>query len=354
MYSGCDESLSYAYEGTGKIWNRNKFEWYGERYSIGDIITCYADFESECGNILLSFAKNDLNIELEYRINYEDIHSGRLFSHIFIKNLSFQTNFGQLNTKYFLRSNFRLINDYDEDERILGRLDPSSKQECEVNIIMMVGLPGAGKSYWVEQHCRINRDKKYIILSTNNIIYKMKNNNCDCYFKIIDRATKCLKIMFDLVPSQKRNFIIDQANIYGNNRRHDNEYKRRRYKQLIYQQKFIPDSFINQMKVFYDVEYAELSFRYARHLVMFYCHQTQFIRQTLRKNNKRKEKQNNHWFHIKKNNSRSIQFSYYRHDNNIDLSSNDNHCLLLSHPKQYRRCLSTFDHHYCWNKSGSK
>ncbi|CAF1130276.1 unnamed protein product [Rotaria sordida] len=201
MYSGCDESLSYAYEGTGKIWNRNKFEWYGERYSIGDIITCYADFESECGNILLSFAKNDLNIELEYRINYEDIHSGRLFSHIFIKNLSLQVNFGQLNTKYFLRSNFRLINDYDEDERILGRLDPSSKQECEV--IMMVGLPGAGKSYWVERHCAINTDKKYVVLSTNNIIYQMKNNNCDCSYEMIDRATKCLKIIFDLALSQK-------------------------------------------------------------------------------------------------------------------------------------------------------
>ncbi|CAF1226672.1 unnamed protein product [Rotaria sordida] len=141
-----DESLSYGYEETG--------------YLVDDIITCYANFESECGNILLSFAKNDLNIELEYRINYEDIHSGRLFSHIFIKNLSFQINFGQLNTKYFLQSNFRLINDYDEDERTRGRLDPSSKQECE-------------------------------------------NNNCDCYYKIIDRATKCLKIMFDLASSQK-------------------------------------------------------------------------------------------------------------------------------------------------------
>ncbi|CAF4277414.1 unnamed protein product, partial [Rotaria sordida] len=79
-----DESLSYGYEETG--------------YLVDDIITCYANFESECGNILLSFAKNDLNIELGYRINYEDIHSGRLFSHIFIKNLSFQINFGQLNT----------------------------------------------------------------------------------------------------------------------------------------------------------------------------------------------------------------------------------------------------------------
>jgi len=37
-----DECLSYGYEETGKIWTKNQFEWYGEQYSIGDIITCYA------------------------------------------------------------------------------------------------------------------------------------------------------------------------------------------------------------------------------------------------------------------------------------------------------------------------
>lgn len=37
-----DEYLSYGYEETGKFWTKNEFEWYGEKYSIGDIITCYA------------------------------------------------------------------------------------------------------------------------------------------------------------------------------------------------------------------------------------------------------------------------------------------------------------------------
>lgn len=39
---------------------------------------------------------------------------------------------------------------------------------------MMVGLPGSGKSVWVKQHCEINPEKKYFILSTNNIILQMK------------------------------------------------------------------------------------------------------------------------------------------------------------------------------------
>ncbi|CAF4937640.1 unnamed protein product, partial [Rotaria sp. Silwood1] len=327
-----DELLSFGYEGTGKIWTGNQFEWYGEQYSVGDIITCYADFESERGHVLLSFAKNDLNFELAYRINSEDFHSRPLFPHIFIKNISYQVNFGQLNTKYSLRPGFCFINDYEEDDRIRGTLGPSSKEECEV--IMMVGLPGAGKSFWVERHCAINTDKKYILLSTNNIIQQMKTN-------VYGNNRRRKMSLFDGFYRRAVVVIPD-----------DNEYQRRRYKQQIDQSKFIPDSFINQMKanfdlpevadIFDDVEYAELTFRYARDLVMYYRHQSHIIKERLRKPNRRK----------KKNNLRSIRFSYDRHTNNIDLSSNHHHYHFrpfLSHPKQYHHYLSKFDHHYYRN-----
>ncbi len=79
---------------------------------------------------------------------------------------------------------------------------------------MMVGLPGAGKSVWVERHCAINTDKKYLVLSTNNIIKQMKVNiqrkKLDDY-QMIDRAESCLKELFRLAVCQKRNFIIDQV-----------------------------------------------------------------------------------------------------------------------------------------------
>jgi len=40
--SAGEEFLSYGCEETGKLWTKNEFEWYGERYSIGDTMTCYA------------------------------------------------------------------------------------------------------------------------------------------------------------------------------------------------------------------------------------------------------------------------------------------------------------------------
>lgn len=78
----------------------------------------------------------------------------------------------------------------------------------------MVGLPGSGKSVWVERHCAINTDKKYVVLSTNNIINQMKINDCCIDYEMIDRAIQCLKTIFDLVVYQKRNFIIDQVEFY--------------------------------------------------------------------------------------------------------------------------------------------
>lgn len=39
---------------------------------------------------------------------------------------------------------------------------------------MMVGLPGAGKTYWAEKHAGANKEKRYFVLGTNNIIDKMK------------------------------------------------------------------------------------------------------------------------------------------------------------------------------------
>jgi heterogeneous nuclear ribonucleoprotein U-like protein 1 len=43
-----------------------------------------------------------------------------------------------------------------------------------LQIIMLCGLPGAGKTTWANEYYAANLEKKYNILGTNNLIDKMK------------------------------------------------------------------------------------------------------------------------------------------------------------------------------------
>lgn len=51
-------------------------------------------------------------------------------------------------------------------------------------MIMMCGLPGAGKTFWANKHFEENPDKLINILGTNNLIDKMKVC-CRSWFSVL-------------------------------------------------------------------------------------------------------------------------------------------------------------------------
>lgn len=67
---------------------------------------------------------------------------------------------------------FIYINKVPLDELVAGPRRPETRQECEV--YMMVGLPGAGKTYWAENHAKENPEKRFNILGTNSLLDRMK------------------------------------------------------------------------------------------------------------------------------------------------------------------------------------
>jgi len=57
------------------------------------------------------------------------------------------------------------------EQLIAGPQRAESRKQCEV--ILLVGLPGAGKTHWTQKHVSENADKRYEIIGPDTIIAKM-------------------------------------------------------------------------------------------------------------------------------------------------------------------------------------
>lgn len=73
--------------------------------------------------------------------------------------------------EYSLLPGYQLIGTIDNDDLVQGYQRPKTRNECEV--ILLIGLPGAGKTHWANQHSKDNVEKHYNILGVQNLLSKM-------------------------------------------------------------------------------------------------------------------------------------------------------------------------------------
>nr|KAF6289925.1 heterogeneous nuclear ribonucleoprotein U like 1 [Pipistrellus kuhlii] len=219
-----EEPFSYGYGGTGKKSTNSRFENYGDKFAENDVIGCFADFE--CGNdVELSFTKNGKWMGIAFRIQKEALGGQALYPHVLVKNCAVEFNFGQRAEPYCsVLPGFTFIQHLPLSERIRGTVGPKTKSECE--ILMMVGLPAAGKTTWAIKHAASNPSKKYNILGTNAIMDKMRvmglrrqRNYAGRWDVLIQQATQCLNRLIQIAARKKRNYILDQTNVYGSAQR---------------------------------------------------------------------------------------------------------------------------------------
>ena len=75
------------------------------------------------------------------------------------------------------REAMSLLPDYElvaliaEEKYIAGPQRPESRKACEV--IILVGLPGSGKTHWTLNHLAENADKRYHVVGADDLIAKM-------------------------------------------------------------------------------------------------------------------------------------------------------------------------------------
>jgi len=220
-YQVGEDKLSWGYGGTGKSVYDNKFLEYGKRFKAGDTVACYVDLDASPKAIF--YMLNGAYLGVAFRFT-DELEKKPIFPHVCSKNMKFKINFGSSPPRFPLTVGFNMIQSLPADKVLPPSPSPRSAKEAE--IIMMVGLPGSGKSYWCEQYAKDHLEKKFYILGTNNIIDRMKvsglakkRNYHGRWEELIKRASSVLNKLFNVAKSQPRNYVLDQTNVYFSARR---------------------------------------------------------------------------------------------------------------------------------------
>lgn len=280
-----EDGFSFAFCNNGKKCTNNVFEDYGETFEKGDSVASYIDFETDPTKIFISYSKNGIDLgpaftinkseltekyEKEFSIkksfnivkNEESVNNSNVvfFPHVLTKNIVFEMNFGQrvslIGDEPFapIKSDYLLIQKIPIEKRTCSDHASLKKdEESDVEAILLVGLPGVGKTEWAIEYSKKNPDKAYYILGVSSILDKMKNEikkptNAEIQkeklenekkieslkngesksqqaavtktqMELLDKVLKCMNVLIEVATQSNRNIILDQPNVYESARR---------------------------------------------------------------------------------------------------------------------------------------
>ncbi|MFH4976968.1 hypothetical protein AB6A40_003677 [Gnathostoma spinigerum] len=224
-----ESSCSYAFSSLARKAVNNVFVDYGEPFHVNDVVTAVLDIAKD----EIVFWKNEQYLG----IAFSSLHFSAgdiIFPHICTKNCKVAVNFGEGNPDEWIdltreeeRDLSRPVVFYDSINKgrlVRGPLPPSSKAECTV--LMMVGLPGVGKTTWVRQYLRDHPQEQWTLLNTDTILAAMKVNGVSRsrvhqgrWDMIMGLTAKALIRSLHLACRRRRNYIIDQTNVSKDARR---------------------------------------------------------------------------------------------------------------------------------------
>eukprot|EP00755_Sulcionema_specki_P035641 Sspe_Gene.21862::Locus_8232_Transcript_1_1_Confidence_1.000_Length_1702::g.21862::m.21862/K15047/HNRNPUL1, E1BAP5; heterogeneous nuclear ribonucleoprotein U-like protein 1 len=247
------DDQSFGYGGTAKKSNSNQFTDYGDTYSEGDVITALIDYDAK----VISFCKNGRFLGEAFRLPGW-LSSVPMFPHVLTKNARVRVFYGEGDRSEYpeLPAGFTWLSDTlvkaspwsEEGVKVEGqpavarleapsrRIEPSTDVPFvesvypgekigpnQKRLIMLVGLPGSGKTHWAKWYVKSNPHCKFNLLSTNLILErKMPNTKWgydERWERLIKEASQTLEQQLEMASKETGNIIWDQTNVYPNARR---------------------------------------------------------------------------------------------------------------------------------------
>ncbi|XP_060935614.1 heterogeneous nuclear ribonucleoprotein U-like protein 2 [Limanda limanda] len=211
-----EDELSFAYDGRSKKVSSGKEEEFGESFSEGDIIGCYASF-SAAGAVQISFHKNGRFIGVAFSLGAAVLQGRPLFPHILCKSCSVRFLLDPTAPPWYPSPpGLTPLAALPAWQRVRSTLGPSSRAQCEV--LLMMGLPGSGKSHWARSHMKQHPEKRYRLLGTEELLTCMiSGEQRDSRLR---QAAQCLTDLIKIAAQTPGNYILDQCNILFSARRH--------------------------------------------------------------------------------------------------------------------------------------
>jgi len=212
-----ESSSSYGFESTGKVCASSSFFTYGVTFDEGDVIGTYLDLESEPKSLKYTKNGQDLGVAMSLTINLDE---KPLFPHVLVRNMSLELNFGDNETPFNdTPEGFTLLQNGSEENTVKLTVAKLPEEE-QPEVIMMVGLPSAGKTTWTKKYCDSNTDKLYNTVGVQTLMDRCKlegksRRKDDKGFKeLMTALIKVLTKLYQLCPKRRRNYIYDQSNVY--------------------------------------------------------------------------------------------------------------------------------------------
>ncbi|XP_030621320.1 heterogeneous nuclear ribonucleoprotein U-like protein 1 [Chanos chanos] len=211
--------LSYGFDSRGKKITGGREENFGQAFSEGDVIGCYASL-SEGSEVELSFYKNGFGLGVAFRLSSSTLGGRALYPHVLCKNCSISVNLSSTGEPWYPGPpGYCPLAALPPEQRTRAPPPPTLKSECEV--LMMVGMPGAGKTHWAQAHMTQNPEKRYNLLSTESVLNCMGKEAGPEHGEVwLQQATQCVSQLIRVAARKKRNYILDQVNIYPSSQRH--------------------------------------------------------------------------------------------------------------------------------------